>query len=98
MSNSQLDDLNQEKADEALADALGITVDELRKLNYGDIESDDSSDGLTYRQYVEIQRESSSEEVLEKVMENVNYDDNEDYITAYIELEDSSDEYDDDLD
>jgi hypothetical protein len=97
MSNSQLDEANSHKADEALAEALGISVDELSELNYDDIESEDSDDGITYRQYVEIYIEGSSEEVLEKVMENVDYDDNDDYITAYIDIDDSSSEEYEDL-
>jgi hypothetical protein len=39
MNNSLLDAFNQNEADKALADALGITVDELGELDYGDVET-----------------------------------------------------------
>lgn len=87
MSSSQLDDVNEQAGNEMIAKALGITVDELEELNYGAVESNESSDGLVYSYYVDIQRASSSEEILNKVMENTDYDDNNEFITAYLEFE-----------
>ncbi len=100
MSSSQLDDMNEQAGNELIAKALGITADELEELNYGTVESNESSDGLVYNYYIDIQKASSDEEVLNKVMENTDYDDNNEFITAYLEFENlpDDDERDDDDD
>ena len=95
MSSSQLDDLHEHQAEEALAKALGISINELHDLNYGSIEFNESNDGLIYNSYIEIQRESSSEEVLDKVIANNNCEEYDDYVTVYVTFPDEpDDEYD----
>lgn len=91
MSNSQLDDINEEEGEKALAKALGITVDELDELSHGGIETNESNEGVVYY-YIEIDKENSSKEVLDKVMRSVRCYDNRDFVTAHIELENYSDD------
>ena len=95
MSSSQLDDLHEQQSHEALAEALGISTDELDELDYGDIESNESNDGLVYNHYIEIQKKSSDEEVLNKVIANTDCQEYDDYVTVYLGLGTFSDEPDD---
>lgn len=86
MSNSQLDDLNEQSGNEMVAKALGISVDELGELDYDDIQTNESSDGLIYNYYIKIQKSSSSAEIIEKITAHTT--DNDEFITVYLELED----------
>ncbi|MDP9962012.1 hypothetical protein [Chryseobacterium lathyri] len=65
MSNQQLDDLNQEKADREVANMLGITYKELSELEYdfGDV---DSKDGQIYQHYIQFNPEVGKD-ILKKI-------------------------------
>jgi len=65
MSNQQLDDLNQERADKKTAEMLGITYEELSELEYhfGSVESED---GHPYQDYIEFNPEVGKD-VLSKI-------------------------------
>lgn len=86
MSNSQLDDLNEQQGNEIVAEALKISTDDLEELDCGGIETNESSDGIVYGYYMNIQKDGSSEEVLEKVKNNVHHTDYGSYITVDLQL------------
>ncbi|AZA74766.1 hypothetical protein [Chryseobacterium indoltheticum] len=70
MSNQQLDDLNQERADRELADLLGINYDELSELEYTH-GTDESNEGMVYSNYVEF-----NPEVGKEILKKINLDSN----------------------
>lgn len=70
MSNQQLDDLNQEKADRELAEILGITYEEFSELDYN-IDQETSNDGHPYGRYIQFNPEVGKD-ILKKIDLNSN--------------------------
>lgn len=65
MSSRELEEQMELKADEQLASALGLSIEELDELDY-EIHTNESNDGLVYEYVVHIS-ESSPSEILSKI-------------------------------
>ncbi|WP_293887848.1 MULTISPECIES: hypothetical protein [unclassified Sphingobacterium] len=65
MSSRQLEELQEEKRDRAIAEELGITYEELGETNF-EIDPDNSEDGVVYGYYI-VFKDGSSQEVLDKI-------------------------------
>ena len=65
MSNRQLEEKLEVESDKRIASALGISIDDLYKLDF-EISSNESDDGLVYEYIIHFQ-DSSPKEILEKI-------------------------------
>ncbi|MFU2510258.1 hypothetical protein [Pseudoalteromonas sp. ASV78] len=72
MSSRQLEEMQQEQAERAIAEELGITYEELSQLSY-DIDTSESNEGLIYEHIITFS-DDSPQEILDKItgLENGN--------------------------
>ena len=65
MSSRQLEEMQEEQAERAIAEELGITYEELCQLDY-EMDTNESSDGLVYEHIITFS-DDSPEEILGKI-------------------------------
>lgn len=76
-----MEENSEGNANNALARELGITDYELDLLDYGGVKTNTSNDGgIIYNGYIEIRKDTSDKDILDKL----DGDDNGEYVTVYI--------------